>query len=1856
MGRIAHRASFIVLAIISTAALAACGDDGGNMLPGEVDTAIDDGPAALTNQAAATFTFHATPMGTAFVCAVDDAAGAACTSPFTATVAEGDHKLAVAALDARGDADPSPATRTWRVDLTPPDTAITAQPAAIDSSPNPSFEFTGTDGGGGTLTFECALDGAAFAACTSPQALTALADGPHTFAARAIDAATNVDPTPAMAMWTIDTTSPDTTITAGPADTSVSNATPSFAFASTVTPATFECKLDGGTFAACASPFVPAPALVDGMHAFSVRAKDAHGVVDPTPATRTWMVDAIAPDVAITAQPANPSNQAMPVFAFTSSDASATFECALGAAGYTACASPYTVPSIADGSNTFHVRAVDAVGNRTATPASYTWVTDTIAPGLAITSQPPATSNNPTPQITFSFTGGPTTITCQVDTGAAAACTSPYKTAPLGEGTHTITVAVSDAAGNTTTKTTNPFAIDLTPPVVTITSGPPNPTNGKTPVFAFTATGAATTLCQMDGGGFSACTSPYTSAALTDGSHTFSVRAVDSVNNASTVSQTFVVDTAAPVLTITSAPSNPSNQATATFVFTVTGGPATTTCQLDGGAATACTSPYTTGTLTEASHTVTIVATDAAGNAAPQTRTFTVDLTAPTVTITTPPPSPTNQKTATIAFTVSGGATSTQCQLDGSAFASCSSPYTTPTLTDGSHQFVVKATDAAGNPGTAMTTWTIDTGAPVVTITGGPAGTVKQTTASIPFTVTGTAVSIQCQLDTGAFAACTSPYNLTGLADGSHTVTVKATDAASNSGSDFLTWTVDTTAPVVTITSQPPANTNVNPVTVAFTVTGGAISTTCAIDGGAAASCTSPFTASLADGAHAIVVTATDFVGNAQSKTASFTLDTVAPTVTITSAPGALTNQQKPPIAFATAGSPSAVTCQIDAGAFAACTSPFAPATALADGSHTITVKVVDLAGNASMDSTTFTVDATPPTVTITAQPPASWNMTSASITFTTAGSPTAIDCSLDGGAFAACTTMTSYAVTGLAEASHTMTVRVTDAAGNTNTASATFVVDVTPPTVTITTAFATPTNNNKPPIAFTTAGAPTSIQCQIDTGAVGACASPFTPGAALTEGAHTITVKATDAAGNAGSDSVAFTVDTIAPTVTINSGPANPTNDATPTITFTPAGSPTVVECKVDAGAYAACTSPFTVATALSEASHTITVRVTDAAGNQNLASTTFTVDVTPPTLAFTATPPALTNVANQSIAWTQGGSPTSVTCSLDGGAFAACTSPFATGAVADGAHAFVVKATDAATNSAQISTSWTSDTAGPSFSITAQPAANTNDPNPATAFTVPADATVVECQINSGAFAACTSPFAPALAEGTYTIAVREKDAAGNATSHATGSFTVDRTPPVIALGAIASPSNNATPSLTFSADQAGDVFMCAADAGALAPCTSPFAATLAEGSHTITVQATDAAGNTSSKTTPAFVIDLTAPTVTITAQPATPSNDPTPTFSFTATFDAVDAPSTTLCRVDAGAFVACTSPYTAAAQADGAHTLTVKVTDAAGNASSATTSSFTIDTSAPGLTASGPGNGWPVHAPSWTFSSTDATATFKCRTSAIGTFAPCTSPWTPTLPSGKQTITIVAGDAAGNSSPGRLFVVDNDPVVMCLDGATDHGDMTSSGVVNDLTTATIEFWFRGGASTSEQLVNFDVPADGSNTSAVEVAVSGSSFIVTVDARNAGGALNQTQFTPTSFDLAAWHHYAAEFTGSAIRFFIDGSEVTTKNQLNGSAATSFADAFGSVTTPIGLHVGYFARDNNSYAVGGLLDLRVSNTVRYVASFVPTFPIGATPDAASVLQYGLDDGSTTTSIEDHSAAFDLTWTAADWSATACFP
>src|SRR5207245_707204 len=150
-------------------------------------------------------------------------------------------------------------------------------------------------------------------------------------------------------------------------------------FSSNETGSTFQCRVDGGSWSSCSSPFTVSPALAEGGHTFAVRAVDRAGNTDASPASYAWTLDTTAPGTSITAHPSDPSSNTTPSFSFTATEAGSSFECRIDAGSWTTCTSPHSLASLTDGSHTFDVRATDAAANTDASPASSTWTVDSTA-------------------------------------------------------------------------------------------------------------------------------------------------------------------------------------------------------------------------------------------------------------------------------------------------------------------------------------------------------------------------------------------------------------------------------------------------------------------------------------------------------------------------------------------------------------------------------------------------------------------------------------------------------------------------------------------------------------------------------------------------------------------------------------------------------------------------------------------------------------------------------------------------------------------------------------------------------------------------------------------------------------------------------------------------------------------------------------------------------------------------------------------------------------------------------------------------------------------------------------------------------------------------------------------------------------------------------------------------------------------------------------------------------------------------------------------------------------------------------------------------------------------------------------
>ncbi len=192
-------------------------------------------------------------------------------------------------------------------------------------------------------------------------------------------------------------------------------------------------------------------------------------------------------------------------------------------------------PLPADGSYTANVTAEDDKGN-VSKPATTTFTVDTLSPAAPSITVPSSGQNLTAQRPTFRGTAEPgATVIVSVDdveigqvkADASGAWSLPAPT-PLTNGAHTVSALAKDAAGNTSPTTKVPFTVGASAPETTLTGKPPALSPSSTATFTFTSdTSGATFECSLDGGAFAPCTSGQAFPGLSDGPHTFAVRAKD---------------------------------------------------------------------------------------------------------------------------------------------------------------------------------------------------------------------------------------------------------------------------------------------------------------------------------------------------------------------------------------------------------------------------------------------------------------------------------------------------------------------------------------------------------------------------------------------------------------------------------------------------------------------------------------------------------------------------------------------------------------------------------------------------------------------------------------------------------------------------------------------------------------------------------------------------------------------------------------------------------------------------------------------------------------------------------------------------------------------------------------------------------------------------------------------------------------------------------------------------------------------------------------------------------------------------------------------------------------------------------
>ena len=1424
------------------------------------------------------------------------------------------------------------------------------------------------------------------------------------------------------------------------------------------------------------------PTLADGPHTITVTATDAAGNVGNDTAVVT--IDTVAPNAPVL----DPINATDPVTgtAEAGSTVTVTYPDGTTATVVAGTDGSWSVPNpgnLVDG-DTVTATATDPAGN-TSLPGTGTVSADITAPVVALDD---VLTNDSTPALTGTVNDPTATVVVNVDgvdypavNNGDGTWTLADNTLPtLADGPHTITVTATDAAGNVGNDTA----------VVTIDTVAPNapvldPINATDPVTGTAEAGSTVTVTYPDG-------TTATVVAGTDGSwsvpnpgnlvdgDTVTATATDPAGNTSLPGTgTVSADITAPVVALDDVLTNDSTPA---LTGTVNDPTATVVVNVDGvdypavnnGDGTWTLADNTLPTLADGPHTITVTATDAAGNVGNDTAVVTIDTVAPNAPVLDP-----INATDPVTGTAEAGSTVTVTYPDGSTatvVAGTDGTWSVPNpgnLVDGDTVTAI-ATDPAGNtsgPATAV----VDAVAPTVALddvltndsTPALTGTVNDPTATVVVTVDGTDYPA---VNNGDGTWTLADNALPTLADGPHTITVTATDAAGNVGNDTAVVTIDTVAPNAPVldpinATDPVTGTAEAGSTVTVTYPDGSTATVVA---GTDGTWSVPNPGNLVDG-DTVTAIATDPAGNT-SGPATAVVDAVAPTVALDDV---LTNDSTPALTGTVNDPTATVVVTVDGTDYPAVNNGDGTWTladnalpTLADGPHTITVTATDAAGNVGNDTAVVTIDTVAPNAPvldpINATDPVTGTAEAGSTVTVTYpdGTTATVVAGTDG----------SWSVPnpGNLVDGDTVTATATDPAGNTSLpGTGTVSADITAPVVALDDVL---TNDSTPALTGTVNDPTATVVVNVDgvdypavNNGDGTWTLADNTLPTLADGPHTITVTATDAAGNVGNDTAVVTIDTVAPNAPVldpinATDPVTGTAEAGSTVTVTyPDGTTATVVAGTD-GTWSV-PNPGNLVDG-----DTVTATATDPAGNTSLPGTgTVSADITAPVVALDD---VLTNDSTPALTGTVNDPTATVVVTVDGVDYPAVNNGDGTWTLADntlptladGPHTITVTATDAAGNVGNDTAVVTIDTVAPNAPVldpinATDPVSGQAEPGSTVTVTYPDGTTAT---VVAGTDGTWSVPNSGNLVDGD-TVTATATDPAGNTSGPATA--VVDAVAPTVALDDVL--TNDSTPALTGTVNDPTATVVVTVDGTdypavnngdgtwTLADNTLP---TLADGPHTITVTATDAAGNVGNDTA-VVTIDTVAPNAPV-LDPINATDPVTGTAEAGSTVT-VTYPDGTTATVVAGTDGTWSVPNPGNL-VDG-DTVTATATDPAGNTSLPGTGTVSADITAPVVALDDVLTNDST--PALTGTVNDPTATVVVNVDGVDYPAVNNGDgtWTladntlPTLADGPHTITVTATDAEGN--------VGNDTAVVTIDTVAPNAPVLDPINATDPVTGTAE-----------------------------------------------------------------------------------------------------------------------------------------------------------------------------------------------------
>ncbi|NQY99350.1 MAG: VWA domain-containing protein [Bdellovibrionales bacterium] len=709
------------------------------------------------------------------------------------------------------------------------------------------------------------------------------------------------------------------------------------------------------------------------------------------------------------------------------------------------------------------------------------------------------------------------------------------------------------------------------------------------------------------------------------------------------------------------------------------------------------------------------------------------------------------------------------CQLNSGEVSNCGTSFTPPYQQDGFKRFRLFAMDKAGNMSEQVREFTIDTVAPVVNLTSGPFDPSRSTRAKFEFTVDDTEAATECLMNELEPQACVSGAEFVAN-QGQNQFRVKATDLAGNIGYSRLhNWYVDSVGPGVTITAGPENPTNQSTAKFEFVVNDPNAITYCRLNNGSPQPCQTGGVFLAVQGQNQFQVIATDSLGNTgTSRVYSWYVDSLPPSVTITSGPDDPTSQPEAQFEFVVDDPTAEVKCSLNGSAYLLCKT--GEGFQAKEGQNNFQVQATDALGNVGRSQVySWYVDSIGPAITITAGPEDPSKTSDSVFEFVSNDQQTTYTCVLNNAEGVSCVSGDKFEA---AEGQNSFYVVGSDQLGNKGRSdNYDWYVDTIGPNVTITSGPDDPSASKESQFAFQVDDSEADTSCKLNDGEFEPCQSGSQYLAE--EGENSFQVKAVDPYGHEGlSEVYTWNVDTIAPSVTITSGPDDPSNELESVFDFVVDDDTAAVACRLNDGAPQACKTGDTfIAT---EGSNEFQVIATDQIGNAGSSQVfTWYVDSQAPSVTITSGPESLTNQPQAVFEFSSPSDPQATfECLLNDRAAAACDSGDLFEGAIEGENQFRVVAIDPFGNRSEPSSpyTWSLDTKAPQITFLSGPSSPTSEVLASFTYSVSGDSDLdlesLSCTHDQTSLVCPTlGEFSSQLAsDGSNSVEVRISDRAGN------------------------------------------------------------------------------------------------------------------------------------------------------------------------------------------------------------------------------------------------------------------------------------------------------------------------------------------------------------------------------------------------------------------------------------------------------------------------------------------------------------